>query len=79
MKVQNMKKNVGNLDATLRVILGIFLIWLGLFQVDGLNGDIWGILISICAVLPFTMAITRICPVFTVFNISSISSKNNNS
>ncbi len=79
MKVQNIKKNVGNFDATLRVILGIFLIWLGLFQLDGLNGDIWGILISICALLPFTMAITRICPVFTFFNISSIFKKKNSS
>jgi hypothetical protein len=67
-----MEKNVGNLDATLRYIFGIFLLWLGLFKLNGLQGTISGILVAICSLIPLTIATTRKCPVFSIFKISSI-------
>jgi hypothetical protein len=71
-----MKKNVGNVDAILRIILGIFILWLGLVQLNGLEGRISGILIAMFALVPFTIAATRICPVFSIFKISSLPNKN---
>ena len=67
-----MKKNVGNLDAILRFLLGIFLIYLGIFVLKGNQGNVFGILVSVCALLPFYMAATRKCFVFKVLKISSI-------
>ena len=67
-----MKKNVGNLDAALRFLFGIFLIWLGLFYLNGLNGELWGIFVALISIAPFTFSLTRKCPVFHWLNISSI-------
>jgi hypothetical protein len=70
-----MEKNIGNLDATLRSLLGIFLIWLGLFSMKGINGNLWGIVVALVSLAPFTFSLTRKCPIFHFFNISSIPKK----
>lgn len=67
-----MEKNVGNLDATLRFLLGIFLIWLGLFSMKGINRNSWGIVVALVSLAPFIFSLTRKCPIFHFFNISSI-------
>jgi len=41
-----MEKNVGNLDASLRFLFGILLYGLGLFSMEGINGNPWGILVA---------------------------------
>jgi hypothetical protein len=70
-----MKKNVGTVDATLRFFLGIFLLWLGLFDMNGLEGEPWGIIVAFMSLAPFTFSLTRKCPVFYWLKISSISKK----
>lgn len=70
-----MKENVGNLDSNLRFILGIFLVWLGLFHFNGVEGNLAGILIALFSIAPFTFSITRKCPVFYLLKISSIPNK----
>ena len=67
-----MKKNVGTVDAILRYLFGIFLLWLGVFKLKGLEGRVSGILVAIFSLIPFTIATTRKCPVFSIFKISSI-------
>ena len=66
-KDAKMEKNVGKLDATLRVLLGIFLLWLGLFSMKGINGNLWGILVALISIAPFTFSLTRKCPIFHFF------------
>jgi len=68
-----MKKNVGNLDAFLRSLLAIILIWSGLFPLNGTEGNVLGITIAVISIIPIYMAITRKCIVFKLLNISSIS------
>ena len=68
-----MLKNVGKIDRTLRLILGLFLIWFGLFVLNGIEGKIIGILVAIISLLPFYMTITRSCFVFRWFKIHSLS------
>ena len=70
-----MEKNVGNLDASLRILFGIFLLWLGLFSMKGISGNLWGIFVALISIAPFTFSITRKCPIFHFFNISSIPKK----
>lgn len=65
--------NVGKLDRTIRFFLGLFLIWLGLIQMSGIEGDILGILVALSSILPFYMVITRSCFVFKWFKIHSLS------
>jgi len=70
-----MIKNVGIIDRTMRFSLAIFLGWLGLFVLDGLQGAVLGILVSITSLLPLYMTITGSCFVFRWFNIHSLSKK----
>ena len=65
--------NVGKVDRILRFGLGVFLGWLGLFGMDGLQGNVVGILIAVASILPFYMAISRACFVFKWFKIDSLS------
>ena len=68
-----MKKNVGTIDAILWYIFGIFLLWLGLFRLSGLEGKTSGILVAALSLIPFTIATTRKCPIFSILKISSVS------
>ena len=69
------EENVGSLDALLRLLLGLFLVFLGLFILKGKEGNVFGILVSVCSLLPFYMATTRRCFVFRFLKISSIPRK----
>ncbi len=70
-----MIKNVGMIDRTLRFLLGLFLIWLGVFGFNGKEGNIIGILIALISLLPFYMTLTGSCFVFRWFKIHSLSNK----
>jgi hypothetical protein len=67
-----MKKNVGNLDASVRFLLAILLIYMGLFVFEGLDGNLIGILIALVSLVPIYFAVTRKCIVFKWFNLSSV-------
>lgn len=68
-----MIKNVGKIDRTLRFLLGLFLVWLGLFVMNGLEGNIIGIMVAIISLMPFYMTFTGSCFVFRWFKIHSLS------
>jgi hypothetical protein len=44
-----MIKNIGNIDRTLRLLLGLFLVWLGIFVLNGKEGNVIGIYRNICS------------------------------
>lgn len=68
-----MKKNVGKIDIVIRRVIGFFLVWLGLFQFNGLEGNVTGIIIAAFAILPFYVACTGSCPVFSLWGINTFS------
>jgi hypothetical protein len=68
-------KNVGLIDRVLRFVLGLGLVYSGLFLLNGIHGNIIGIIISVCSLLPFYMAFTATCFVFRWFKIHSLSKK----
>jgi len=70
-----MEKNVGQIDRILRFLLGIFLVWFGVFILNGKEGGVIGILVAITSLMPFYMAFTRSCFVFRWFKIHSLSKK----
>jgi hypothetical protein len=70
-----MIKNVGKIDRTLRLLLGLILVWLGVFVLNGKDGDIIGIFVALISLMPFYMAVTRSCFVFRWFKIHSLSKK----
>ncbi len=70
-----MIKNVGKIDRTLRFLLGLFLVWLGVFVLNGKEGNAIGILVALISLLPFYMTLTGSCFVFRWFKIHSLSNK----
>ena len=70
-----MIKNVGRIDRTLRFLLGLFLVWLGVFVLNGKEGNMIGIFVVLISLMPFYMALTRSCFVFRWFKIHSLSKK----
>ncbi len=68
-----MMKNVGRIDRTLRILLGVFLVWLGVFVLKGKEGNVTGIIVALASLMPFYMALTRSCFVFRWFKIHSLS------
>ncbi len=68
-----MIRNVGIIDRVLRFLLGFILVWLGLFVLKGLNGNLLGILVALVSLMPFYMSITASCFVFRWFKIHSLS------
>ena len=67
-----MEKNVGGVDAFMRVVLGVVLIFIGMFLLGGVNGSLLGIMAALISLVPFYMAVTRKCFVFKMFNLSTI-------
>ena len=70
-----MIKNVGKIDRTLRLLLGLFLVWLGVFVLNGKEGNVIGIFVALFSLMPFYMGFTRSCFVFRWFKIHSLSKK----
>ena len=70
-----MKRNVGRFDRIFRFGLGIFLLWLGLFALNGKEGNLVGVFVSLISIMPFYMSYTAYCFVFRWFNIHSLSKK----
>ena len=66
-------KNVGKIDRTLRFLLGLSLVGLGLFVLNGKQGNILGILVALTSLLPFYMAVTQSCFVFRWLKTHSLS------
>jgi hypothetical protein len=70
-----MEKNVGGVDAFMRVVLGVAVIYMGMFLLGGVNGSLLGIIVALISLVPFYMAVTRKCFVFKLFNLSTIPGK----
>ena len=70
-----MIKNVGKIDRTLRFLLVLFLVWLGVFVMNGKEGNVIGIFVALFSLMPFYMSVTRSCFVFRWFKIHSLSKK----
>lgn len=57
-----MKKNIGKLDKTLRVLLGIVIILFG-----ANNNSVWGIM----GIIPIITAQIGVCPLYSILGIST--------
>jgi hypothetical protein len=61
-----MKKNIGTTDRTIRIVIGLFLIVLGIF-----GSKIW----IIIGLLPLITGLLNYCPLYTLLGISTTNEK----
>jgi len=66
------KKNMGRLDRTLRFIVGMALVPIGLVALGGWQGTLIGFLVAAFAVLPLVTSLTGFCPAYIPFGISTL-------
>jgi hypothetical protein len=66
------KKNMGLLDRTVRFIVGVVLIPIGLLLLGGLQGNLTGVIIAVFALLPIVTSVTGFCPLYVPFGISTL-------
>ncbi len=66
------KKNMGQIDRTVRFIVGVSLISIGL-----LLGGLSGILVATFALLPIVTSLTGFCPGYIPFGISTLGREQN--
>ncbi len=71
------KQNIGRLDRTLRFIIGVALIPIGLFALGGWQGNLIGVLVTTFALLPLVTSLTGFCPVYIPFGISTLGREQN--
>ena len=57
-----MKKNVGSIDKTIRIILGVIIFGAGIYFQSW-----WGLI----GIIPFMTVIMGSCPIYQIFGISS--------
>jgi hypothetical protein len=61
-----MSKNIGSLDKTIRIIVGVLIIVAGV-----LNGSLLGAI----GLIPIITALINWCPLYTIFKINTICEK----
>ncbi len=69
------RKNLGPLDRTVRFVVGVVLVPMGLFLLGGWHGNPDGILVAILALAPLATSMIGFCPAYLPFGISTLKVK----
>jgi hypothetical protein len=69
------KKNLGRLDRTLRITMGVVLVPIGLFVLGGWQGNSTGIEVALFALWPLVTGIVGFCGIYVPFGISTLEEK----
>jgi hypothetical protein len=65
------KKNVGGLDRTLRLVVGVAMVLIGLFLLGGWQGNSTGIDVALFALVPLVTGLFGFCGTYVPFRIST--------
>lgn len=69
-----MKKNIGKIDQTIRIVLAILLITL---QLLGVTSGILGFLFWVIAITLIITSISKFCPLYSLLKLNSCPLNNN--
>ena len=67
-----LKRNEGTIDRILRVILATVLLLVGLFWLGGLQGKVFGLVVTGFGLLPLITGLSGVCPLYIPFGISTL-------
>ena len=65
------KRNVGTLDAVLRIGIGAVLIYVGFVSDDMIGDNVAATLLGIFGLIVFTSGVARRCPLYNLIGFSS--------
>jgi len=66
------KRNEGKLDRLIRLVLGLVLLPVGLFRLDGLRHSVLGLVIASLGGFGLFSSFTGFCPLYLPFGISTL-------
>lgn len=71
------RRNIGRLDRTLRLLAGVALIHIGLFLLNGSHGNTIGIVVAAFGLGPLVTGLTGFCPGYVPFGITTLGRERN--
>ena len=66
-----MKANEGKTDRIIRLVLGVLLIWGGLWPLSGLQAAFLGVVVAFIGLILVVTSITGYCALYSLFGIST--------
>ncbi len=66
-----LKQNLGKIDRTARLVLGIILVACGIYMSSSM-----GLIVGLIGLIPLTTGIAGNCPLYTLFKFSSCKHRN---
>ena len=70
-----MKKNIGVLDMTIRLVIGVGFLYIGFFDNPLVTGGLSQKIIGFAAFVPLLTAILRFCPLYRLVDIDNCKKK----
>ncbi len=67
-----LRRNMGLLDRSLRFVVGVALLPVGLVALSGWHGNLVGVLVAAFALIPLVTSVTGFCPAYVPFGISTM-------
>ncbi|MHB8482198.1 MAG: YgaP family membrane protein [Nitrospiria bacterium] len=71
LRLKTSRYNIGGADRTIRGILGISMMFAGLFLFDGFSLNHFGLWVMALSLIPMVTGQTAICPVYKLFGFST--------
>ena len=66
-----MKANEGTVDRIIRAVLGVVMLWAGLWPLNGLQAAVLGIVVAVLGLILLVTALTGYCALYRLFGIST--------
>jgi hypothetical protein len=66
-----MKRNIGPLDSSIRLMVGAFLLYVGFFPNPVVTGGVSKTVIGLCAFIPLLTGIFRFCPLYLIIDVDT--------
>jgi uncharacterized membrane protein HdeD (DUF308 family) len=66
------QRNEGPVDRTVRIVLGVLLLLVGLWLLNGLGGAAGGIIVAVIGAILLITGITGFCGIYRLLGISTL-------
>lgn len=66
------QQNEGTVDRIVRAVLGLILLWAGLWPLGGLQAAVLGIIVALVGFILVVTAITGFCLIYRILGISTL-------
>ena len=66
------ERNEGTADRIVRAVIGLILLWVGLWPLAGLQAAVLGIIVALIGLVLVITAITGFCLIYRIIGVSTV-------